>query len=149
MLDADRPVSEIMRSQFVTLGVKDKLDLADALMHFGRVRHLPVLDGDRLVGLLSQRDVLAHALSKALEFDAQERRTFLHSIDVAEAMSRKPVTVRRETSLREAARLVLAHRIGSLPVVDDAGRAVGLVTETDLLREAYGADLGADPGEDA
>lgn len=149
MLDAERSVAEIMRTKFVALGVKDKLDLADALMHFGRVRHLPVLDGSRLVGLLSQRDVLAHALSKALEFDSQERRTFLHSIDVAEAMSRKPVTVRRETSLREAARLLLAHRIGALPVVDEDGRAIGLVTETDLLREAYGEEPGPSTGGDA
>lgn len=141
MHDPDRSVSEIMRTSFVALGARDTLEMADALMHFGRVRHIPVLDGDRLVGILSQRDVLAHALSKTLDFDARERRTHLHSVDVAEAMSRKPVAVRPEASLGEAARLMLTHRIGAVPVTDAEGRLVGIVTESDLLREAYAPDV--------
>ena len=43
----DRPVSSVMRSEFVSLSVQDRLDMADALMHFGRVRPLPVLDGEQ------------------------------------------------------------------------------------------------------
>jgi CBS domain-containing protein len=140
MHDPDRPVSEIMRREFVAVAATDTLDMADALMHFGRVRHLPVLDAGRLVGILSQRDVLANALTKALDFGAQERRTFLHSVNVGEAMTRKPVTIRPDTPIREAARLVLAHRIGALPVLDAAGRPVGLVSESDLVRAAYEPD---------
>jgi CBS domain-containing protein len=133
----DRPVSEIMRRHFVTLSPADKLDLADDVMKLGRIRHMPVLDGERLVGIVSQRDLLAASLSKALDFEAKERRIFLKSVAVEEAMTRDPVTIAPETSALEAARLLVRRKIGCLPVVDAEGAMVGLVTETDLLRCAY------------
>ncbi len=133
----DRPVAEIMRQHFVTLSPSDRLDLADDVMKLGRIRHMPVLDGERLVGVVSQRDLLAASLSKALDFEAKERRVFLKSVVVEEAMTRDPITVSPETSAGEAARLLVRRKIGCLPVVDARGATVGLVTETDLLRSAY------------
>jgi CBS-domain-containing membrane protein len=137
MTHQDRPVSELMRRHFVTLSPTDKLDLADDVMKLGRIRHMPVLDGERLVGVVSQRDLLAASLSKALDFEAKERRVFLKSVAVEEAMTRDPVTVAPETTAGDAARLLVRRKIGCLPVVDAAGATVGLVTETDLLRSAY------------
>jgi CBS-domain-containing membrane protein len=132
-----KTVGDVMRREFVSLRLGDRLDFVEDVMRLGRIRHLPVLEDDRLVGIVSQRDLLANSLTRALEFDAPERRTFLRSVDVAEAMSREVVTVTRETPLAEAARLLLRHRIGCLPVVSEAGVPVGLVTESDLLRAAY------------
>jgi CBS domain-containing protein len=129
-----------MRRDFVTLSPGDKLDLADDVMKLGRIRHMPVLDGERLVGVVSQRDLLAASLSKALDFEARERRVFLRSVAVEEAMSRDPITVSPETSAGDAARLLVRRKIGCLPVVDAGGATVGLVTETDLLRSAYEVD---------
>jgi CBS domain-containing protein len=139
----ERPVSEIMRRHFVTLAPGDRLDLADDVMKLGRIRHMPVLEGERLVGVVSQRDLLAASLSKALDFEAKERRVFLKSVSVEEAMTRDPVTVSPETSAEEAARLLVRRKIGCLPVVDEKSVMVGLVTETDLLRAAYGVDEAA------
>ena len=136
----DRPVAEIMRQHFVTLAPGDRLDLADDVMKLGRIRHMPVLDGDRLIGVVSQRDLLAASLSKALDFDAKERRVFLKSVAVDEAMTRDPVTVSPETSAGEAAALLVRRKIGCLPVVDAKGVVLGLVTETDLLRAAYAVE---------
>jgi len=113
------------------------LDLVDDVMNLGRIRHMPVLEGGRLVGVVSQRDLLAASLSKVMDVDAGERRTFMRSIEVGVVMTRDPLTVAPETTLREAGRLVLKHRIGCLPVVDPEGRMQGLLTETDLLRGAY------------
>jgi CBS domain-containing protein len=96
-----------------------------------------VLENRRLVGIVSQRDLLAASLSRVLDFDAPERRTFLRSVDVAETMTRDVITVHPETPLPEAARLLLRHAIGCLPVVAEDGTPVGLVTETDLVRAAY------------
>ena len=141
----DRPVAEIMRIHFVTLAPGDRLDLADDVMKLGRIRHMPVLDGDRLIGVVSQRDLLAASLSKALDFDPKERRVFLKSVAVDEAMTRDPVTVSPDTGAGEAARLLVRRKIGCLPVVDAKGVVVGLVTETDLLRAAY--DLEEPEGE--
>jgi CBS domain-containing protein len=129
-----------MRRHFVTLAPGDRLDLADDVMKLGRIRHMPVLDGERLVGVVSQRDLLAASLSKALDFEVKERRVFLKSVAVGEAMTRDPVTVSPETSAGEAARLLVRRKIGCLPVVDAKGVMVGLVTETDLLRTAYGVE---------
>lgn len=139
MTAGERSVAEIMRREFVSVKPDDQLDLVDDIMNLGRVRHMPVLEGDRLVGIVSQRDLLSASLSKLLDFDPAERRTFLRSIRVDEVMTREVVTASPETGIGEAARIMLRHRIGCLPVVDPAtGVAVGLVTETDLLRAAFG-----------
>jgi CBS domain-containing protein len=132
-----RRVSDVMQSEVVTLDASDRLDLADDVMRLGRVRHIPVLADGRVVGIVTQRDLLAASLSKALEFDPRQRRTFMHSIDVGEVMSREVVTVAADARLGEAAALLLGRRIGCLPVVKPDGTLVGLVTETDLLRAAF------------
>jgi CBS domain-containing protein len=136
----DRRVSEIMESEVVTLAAADRLDLADDVMRLGQVRHIPVLDDGRVVGIVTQRDLLAASLSKALAFDPAQRRTFMHSVDVGEVMARDVVTVGPDATLGEAARLLLGRRIGCLPVVKADGTLVGLVTETDLLRAAFVSD---------
>lgn len=134
----DRPVEDVMQRDYVSVGPEDFLDLVDDVMNLGRIRHMPVLESGRLVGVVSQRDLLAASLSKVMEVDAAERRSFMRSIAVGVVMTRDPITVAPGTPLREAGRMVLAHRIGCLPVVDGEGRMQGLVTETDLLRGAYG-----------
>ncbi len=137
-----RAVSEIMRTEFVSLEATDKLDFAEQVMNLGRIRHLPVLSQGRLVGIVSSRDLLAASLSKVLEFAGGRRKAFLSTIDVAEVMARDVQTVTPETTLEEAARLLLRHKIGSLVVKKPDGSPVGLITDSDLIREAYL------PGED-
>jgi CBS domain-containing protein len=132
-----RSVGEIMRREFVSLQAGDHLDFVEDVMSLGRIRHLPVVDNGKLVGIVSHRDLLANSLSRAIDFDAKDRRTFLRSVDVAEAMSRNVITVQRQTPIDEAARLMLRHRVGCLPVVNEDGAPIGLVTETDLIRAAY------------
>jgi len=131
-----------MQREFASVRSDERLDFVDDVMALGRVRHMPVVDGGQLVGVVTQRDLLAASLSRALDFDAQERRTFLRSVNVGEVMSKKPITVRPDATLREAAQLLLRHKIGCLPVVGPRGEALGLLTETDLLRAAY-AEKGA------
>ena len=137
-------VGEVMRREFVSLQAGDHLDFVEDVMSLGRIRHLPVVDNGKLVGIVSHRDLLANSLSRAIDFDAKDRRTFLRSVDVSEAMSRNVITVQRQTPIDEAARHMLRHRVGCLPVVNEDGAPIGLVTETDLIRAAY---LGE--GEDA
>lgn len=133
----ERRVSEVMESEIVTLAASDRLDLADDVMRLGQVRHIPVLDDGRLVGIVTHRDLLAASLSKALAFDPKQRRTFMHSVDVGEVMTRDVVTISPDATLDEAAALLLGRRIGCLPVVKPDATLVGLVTETDLLRAAF------------
>ncbi len=128
-----RRVSEVMQAEVATLAPDERLDLADDVMRLGRVRHMPVLEDGRVVGLVSTRDTLAASLTKALEFDPAARRAFLRSVEVAEVMTRDLVTVEPDATLREAAALMVQRKIGGLPVVKPDGTMVGLLTETDLL----------------
>jgi CBS domain-containing protein len=133
-----RPISEIMRREVVTLTADEKLDLTQDIMSLGRVRHLPVLDDDqRVVGIVSDRDLLAAAMTNVLDFDPVARRSFLRSIEVGEVMSKDVVTVSRDTEIGEVARIFVEHRISCVPVVAPGGELLGLVTETDLIEAAY------------
>ncbi len=150
---ASRRIAEIMRTEFASLRPEDRLDLADQVMKLGRVRHLPVLDGDgRLVGIVSNRDLLEASLTNVLAFEASQRRGFLHSVGVAEVMKAQVETVTPDTLLGVAAASMIRNKIGCLPVVRDDGIMIGLITETDLLIAAYlpegpsGSEAGADDG---
>lgn len=149
MHPAARRVSEIMRANFATLDADDRLDYADRVMRFGHVRHMPVLEKERVIGVVSHRDVLAASLSEALAFARKQRDAFLHSVAVREVMTREVVTVGPDDTLEEAARRMLHHKIGCVPVVSPEGAAVGLVTETDLLRAAFLGDADTGDAEDA
>lgn len=133
---AGRHVGEVMQTEVATLTAHDQLDLADDVMRLGRVRHMPVLDGTRIVGIVSSRDLLAASLSRVLDIEATRRREFLRSVAVAEVMSQDLITVGRDATLREAAELMLRHKIGCVPVVSAGAEFLGLVTETDLLTAA-------------
>ncbi len=138
MQPSEHQVDSFMVKDFVSVKAKDQLDFVDDVMSLGRIRHMPVVDGERLIGVVSQRDLLASSLSLALDFEVGQRRNFMRSVVVEEVMTPQPITVAPTVTLREAARLMLTHRIGCLPVVERDDRLVGLVTETDLLRGAYG-----------
>ena len=132
----ERPVSEIMQREVATLREQDHLTVADDVMRLGQVRHMPVLAGERLVGIVSNRDLLAASLTSALEFGARERRAFLRSVEVREVMTKDVVSVGPDMTIAKAARILIERRIGCLPVVKGE-ELVGIVTETDLLRAAY------------
>lgn len=137
---AKRPVSEVMQREVVTLRAEDHLDLADDIMRLGRVRHMPVLEGERLVGVVSNRDLLAASLTKVLSFEPAHRRAFMRAVEVREVMSKEVVSVGPDMPLAEAARIMIQRQIGCLPVVKGEGRLLGLLTETDLLRAAFLGD---------
>jgi CBS domain-containing membrane protein len=136
-------VADVMQTEVVSLGVGDRLDLVEDIMRLGRVRHLPVLEDGRLVGLVSNRDLLAASLSKALDFEPVQRRSFVRSVQVDEVMTRELLTVEPSTPLREAAALLLERKIGCLPVVKPDGTLVGLLSDSDLVRAAFLADADA------
>jgi CBS domain-containing protein len=132
-----------MELEVVTLTKDEHLDLADNVMKLGRVRHLPILEDGRVVGIVSQRDLLAASLSKALAFDPEERRAFMHSVIISDVMSCDLHTIEPEATLRDAAEKMIRCRIGCLPVVENS-RLVGIITETDLM-QAVLVDTGRNP----
>lgn len=142
----DRPVSELMEREVVTLQREDRLDLAGDVMRLGRIRHMPVLQGSQLVGIVSNRDLLAASLSSAFEIEQSNRREFQRSVEVKEVMTQDVDTVGPDDRADEAGRRMLRRQIGCLPVVDARGHLLGLLTESDLLAAALGV---GSRGEDA
>ena len=126
-------VREVMRDKVVTISVGDRLSTVEDIMTLGGVRHMPVVHGGRLVGVVSERDLLRASLSTLNAFRSEERRAFLEVVDISRVMSTPPIVVGPEATVEEAASLMADHKIGCLPVVEE-DRFVGLLTETDLLR---------------
>lgn len=121
-------VVDLMSTAVVTMKVTDVLTSAHAEMEVGMIRHLPVVDDHgRLVGVLSDRDILNARNSKA---------------KVSEVMTRDVISVRPEVPAAKAASIMLDEKISSVMVVDEHGTLVGLVTMTDYLDLARRALLG-------
>jgi CBS domain-containing protein len=120
--------------------VKPEDGIKDALwkMEHGHFRHLPVVDDqEKLIGMLSDRDI--RLIRPSLAFTNKEDALVqLWSISVQQAAVFDPITIKQETTLKEAAELMLRWHVGGLPVVDEHGKLVGVITYTDLLREFVG-----------
>ncbi len=123
-------VRDIMPVHMVTISESDTLSTVEDIMTLGRVRHMPVVHGGKLVGVVSERDLLRASLSNLSGIDDGRRRAFLHGVEIARVMSAPPVVVHPEETVEAAARLMAENKIGCLPVVDN-DRLLGLITETD------------------
>jgi acetoin utilization protein AcuB len=129
-------VSELMTRKLITVAPDDSVEEAVQLLRQRGVRHLLVMKGGRLVGILSDRD-----LKRAMDPGTPKKKLMnigglfflLEPILVREIMTPEPVTVGPDLSAQEAAAIMVAERFGALPV-EEGGKTVGIVTETDLLR---------------
>ncbi len=133
-------VRDIMIKEVATLDVNDELSLANDIMRLGRIRHLPVVDGTRLVGIISERDLFRSSLAQALGYETKATRDLMKTLRIKDVMVTQVVTVAPDTELKVAVRLMVDRKIGCLPVVE-GDRLAGLVTETDLLLQ-YCKELG-------
>jgi len=110
------------------------LDAAYALMRAEGIRHLPVVAGRRLVGMLSDRDIL-------LLGTPYQDQVLVPSIPVEDVMHSPVITCRETTQLRDVAATMLEHKIDCLPVLDENGQLVGIITSSDLLEAWCGEHL--------
>ena len=140
-------VRELMNRNLVTIAESSSCRDAVARMHRARVRHLPVLNGDgTLAGMITDRDLRHHLFSPPVyhAIGRSQIDTLLQAARVSDIMSAPAVTVESSQDIAEAAGVMLRGNIGSLPVVE-GGRLVGIITETDLLREICRADAACSP----
>jgi len=127
-------VADIMSTDVVTLIEDETLADAKRCMDRGRIRHLPVLRGQKLVGLVTHRDLLAASFSIFAEVEQAEQRRVFVTVPVVEAMHRDVITVGPNETVADAAHTLLENKWGCLPVVNDDGDLLGIVTEADFLR---------------
>jgi acetoin utilization protein AcuB len=123
-----RTVGDVMTPAPAVLHVTHSLRAAQRIFGDKGFQHLPVVQGGRLVGILSDRDVSSFLNGRPQGAD----------LEVALAMTRNPVSVSPTTAVEDAADLLIRHSIHSLPVVEDGGQLVGIVTASDLLRVLIG-----------
>jgi CBS domain-containing membrane protein len=137
-------VRDVMTHEVATLDRNDELSMAEDLMRLGRIRHLPVIDEEtgEIAGLVSERDLFRGALSRALGYGEAAERRIAKTIRVKEVMTTDVVTAEADTSLAEAAKLMLKRKIGCLPVVE-RGKLIGIVTEGDFVALAARPDAGS------
>ncbi|MBW1840327.1 MAG: CBS domain-containing protein [Deltaproteobacteria bacterium] len=126
-------VRDIMTTEVVTLKVNDELSLASDIMTLGRIRHLPVVEDDRLVGIISQRDLYRASLASVVGHDYAEQRVHLETVTIRNIMAKEVFTVEPDTEIYAAGRIMLEKRIGCLPIVQ-GDVLKGMVTETDILQ---------------
>ena len=125
-------LSEIMNRDLVTVDKQASLRRARRILDQYRIRHLLVVEGKRLVGIVTDRDLRQAAPSSKSPLTISERQEFMDELKVLEVMSRKLITASSTTTIREAARVMVREKIGCLPVVD-GNQLVGIVTQADLL----------------
>jgi CBS domain-containing protein len=125
-------VKDVMVKEMATLDVNDELSLANDIMRLGRVRHLPVVDGARLLGIISERDLFRSSLAQALGSGGKTSRELMKTVRIKDIMVRELVTISPEMDLLQAVKIMVDKKIGCLPVVDH-DRLVGLITETDIM----------------
>jgi CBS domain-containing membrane protein len=133
-------VCDLMTHPVVTLFAEQTIPLAEDIMRLKHVRHLPVVDErNRLLGLLSHRDLMRAQISALVGPAHQQRRADLQDVLVRQIMTRDVWTVLPTTWAATAAQTLLDHKFGCLPVVDAEHRLVGIVTERDFLKLALRA----------
>lgn len=126
-------VKDIMKTKVTTLNTNARLGFAEEIMYLGRIRHLPVVKGSFLVGIITQRDLFRASLTSIIT-NWKENKNFLDSIEVEEIMVKDVVTVPPDYTVENAAQLLIDKKIGCLPVVENDMELIGLVTETDVLQ---------------
>lgn len=123
-----------MTSNVITVSPETSLLKLGKLMHDHNVRRIPVVDADgRLKGIVSDRDVRDASPSKATTLDMYEMHYLLAEIRASTIMTPNPYTVKPEDTVEMAAMLMLDHKIGGLPVVED-GKLIGIISELDVFK---------------
>jgi CBS domain-containing membrane protein len=132
---SDALVSDLMSTPVHTItGDRSLSDLADLFDRFD-VRHVPVIDeeGD-VVGLVSDRDLLRNVLTDQADVPLSVRNSAMEGTLVESVMTSEVVTLEPNDTARKAARTMLEHKFGCIPVTEGGSRLVGILTQSDFLR---------------
>lgn len=130
----DIPVSEIMTRNILRLSLSDELSTAESLMKKNHIRHLPVVENERIVGMVSLNDLLRISFADAVDVDGEEVESSVYDMfSIEQVMTKKVEWISSETTVSEAARLFLEYEFHALPVVDN-DCLTGIVTTSDVIR---------------
>ena len=127
------PVSEIMTKNVITLNHTDNLETAELLFKKNKIRHIPVVSGDNIIGMLSYTDLLRISFADAIDEDEDNVDTVVYNMfTIEQVMAKKLVSIDSETTIKEVAEILAKKEFHALPVLDN-DKLVGIVTTTDLI----------------
>ncbi|MCX2764835.1 CBS domain-containing protein [Aquimarina muelleri] len=127
------PVSKIMTSDVITLNYSNGLETAERLFKEHNIRHIPVVSGDAIVGMLSYTDLLRISFADAIDENETDVDTVVYEMfTIEQVMAKSLVSVTSNTTIKEVAEILSKKEFHALPVVDD-NKLVGIVTTTDLI----------------
>ncbi len=127
-------IEDWMAKNVLTVDENTSLMRATRIMKENNIRRLPVVSHGKLLGIVTDRDVKDASPSKTATLDIHELYYLLSEMKVKDVMTVSPLTLRGKDSLELAAVIMLEDKISGLPVVDDSGHLIGLLSETDVLR---------------
>ena len=140
------PVKNWMTTDVVSVGPETSLLKVGKLMKDHHIRRIPVVDeAGQVIGIISDRDVRDASPSKATTLDMYEMHYLLAELKAKNIMTAKPITVKPTDTVEQAALIMLDNKVGGLPVVDDAGKLVGIISDHDVFKamvDITGARLG-------
>jgi acetoin utilization protein AcuB len=128
----DMLVRKKMKKDLITITKDDRMTTARKILREKNIRHLPVVDGKKLIGLVSNMDIRKAEASPATSLEIRELHYLLDKLTVGEIMTRNVITISPDISVEEATTLLHDNKIGCLPVVED-GNLVGILTENDVM----------------
>ncbi len=127
-------VKDLMTSEVFALRKTDNLVVAKSLMELARIRHIPIVDQEQsFIGIITHRDILAATISRFADIDSKTQEEIYTNVPIQEIMRTDVKTVTPQTDIKEAAQILLDHKYGCLPVLNDH-RLVGIITEADFLK---------------
>jgi CBS domain-containing protein len=130
-----QPVSKIMTTNLVTVHRGEPVSKVRQLIREFGVHHVPVVNGQQLIGMISQSDVLRVSFGDAFHTDERTvDATLDHTMTIEDLMQKDPVSVEETATVRDVATILSRANFHSVPVVSDGNKLVGIVTSTDLIR---------------
>ncbi|GAA4932767.1 hypothetical protein GCM10023314_01430 [Algibacter agarivorans] len=127
------PVSTIMSKNIIALTLSDDLERAEVLFNRHKIKHIPVVSGEVIIGMLSYTDLMRISFAESADEENDSVDSVVYNMfTIEQVMVKNVVTVNSETTIKEVAQILAEREFHALPVVDD-GVLVGIVTTTDLL----------------
>jgi CBS domain-containing protein len=127
------PISKIMSGDLITVNITDDLRKVSRLMHEKNIRHIPVVSGNKLTGIVSKTDIMRLSFGNFFEGQDQADEAIFDMLKLEQVMVSNPKTVTSEDAIREVAEFLTQAEFHALPVVDN-DKLVGIVTTTDIIK---------------
>ena len=137
VMNKNEPISSIMTTELITLSFSDTLYSAEKRLKVNHIRHIPVIDNDELVGLISLSDLKRISFIDAYSQVGTEDTPVYNMLSIKDMMIKKPLTISPDDTIFEVTQIFTHREFHSLPVVEN-GKLIGIVTTTDLLNYYIG-----------